>query len=273
MQRISWLVGLMVVIGFLAAATLLAQETLNNAGVIGLKQAGLGDAVILNKIKASKCDFDISTDALKKLKDGGLSDDVINAIIAAAAQSAVPATPKAVAAPISSDPNTPHEPGIWLWQELSGERRMLKLKPARFIGQSEGWPAKSRIIFPGTSAVLQLSGNFSFYYYQEAKQEGAFAPPVMTADDFTLARLEVKAEKNTRRLVVGKTKFFGGKNTGLDSEQYVAVTVEKIGDGISRIEPVKALHNGEYCFISKEDASSQVVNGSTAEFYDFGVKK
>jgi hypothetical protein len=257
-----------------------AQETLNNASVIGLKQAGLGDSVILNKIKASKCDFDISTDGLKQLKEGGLSDDLINTIIAtvtATTTPAPPATPPVTALPmvsapvISSDPISAHDPGIWLYQELGGERRMLKLKPARYIGQSEGWPAKSRIVFPGTSALLRLSGNFSFYFYEEPKQEGAFAPMVMTADDLTLTHLEVKDSKNARRLVIGKTKFFGGKKTGLEREQYVPVTVEKIRDGISRIQPVKVLLDGEYCFISKEDTSSQVITPGRAQYYDFGV--
>jgi hypothetical protein len=273
MLRLCRLLSATLTICFLTLSTLIAQDTLNNAGVIGLKQAGLGDSVILNKIKVSKCDFDISTDGLQKLKEGGLSDEIINAIIASAASSATPVPPKVTAAVVSSDPSASHEPGIWLYQELGSERRMLKLRPARFIGNSEGWPAKSRVVFPGTAAVLQLSGNFSFYYYEEPKQEGAFAPPIMTADDFTLARLEVKDSKNTRRLVIGKTKFFGGKKTGLDPDQYIPVTVGKISDGISRIQPVKAILSGEYCFISKEDTSSQVLTPGRAEYYDFGVKK
>jgi hypothetical protein len=272
MQRIFRLVGPVVMISLFASATLLAQETLNNAGVIELKQAGLGDAVILNKIKASKCDFDISTDGLKKLKEGGLSDEVINAIIATAIPSVAPAPPKLVAVAISNDPNVSHEPGIWLYQELSGERRMLKLKPQP-SGESSGWNKKSRLILFGSAAVLQLSGSFSFYYYEEPKQEGAFAPTPMTADDFTLAKMEVKHDKNTRRLAVGAEGFFGGKTSGLDPNAYVPVKVEKISDGVFHIEPVKALQHGEYCFISRSDASREALKRGDVELYDFGVKK
>jgi len=276
MQRIHWLVGQVVTICLFASATLLAQETLNNAGVIGLKQAGLGDTVILNKIKASKCDFDISTDALKKLKDGGLSDDVINAIIAAAVPSAVPAPPKAVPAVVSNDPNAPHEPGVWLYQEQGTERRMVKVKP-QSSGGSSGWNKKSRVTLYGASAILQITAAApgTFYYYEQPQQEGAFATSTATtsADDLVLARMEVRADKNERRLAVGKEGFFGGKTSGLDPKAYVPMTTEKVSDGIYRLGPVQALPPGEYCFIDKHDASREALKYRDVELYDFGVKK
>jgi hypothetical protein len=140
-------------------------------------------------------------------------------------------------------------------------------------GQSSGWNKKSRAVLYGVAAILQLSGNYSFYYYEEAKQEGAFAPPPMTADDFVLAKMEVRQEKNVRRLAVGKEGFFGGKSSGLDPTAYVPVKVEKISDGIFQIEPVKTLQHGEYCFISRAQASREAIRRADVELYDFGVAK
>jgi len=58
--------------------TLAAQtETLTNTKVIEMVRAGLGDEVVLNKIKNTECKFDISADALIELKKGGVSDTVI----------------------------------------------------------------------------------------------------------------------------------------------------------------------------------------------------
>src|ERR1035441_4380138 len=68
---------------------------------------------------------------------------------------------------------------------------------------------------------------------------------VLAADDFTLARMEVKHEKHTRRLAVGKEGFFGGKSSGLDPSAYVPVKVEKVSDGVFHIEPVQTLKHGE----------------------------
>src|ERR1035438_6966550 len=142
----------------------------------------------------AECTNFINPDGLKKLKEGGLSDDLINVMIATAAPSVVTTPPKVVAAVVSNDPHAPHEPGIWLYQEQGSEHRMVKLKPQP-SGQSGGWNTKSRAVLYGAAAVLQLSGNYSFYYYEEAKQEGAFAPPTLTADDFVLAKMEVRQEK------------------------------------------------------------------------------
>jgi hypothetical protein len=276
MQRISWFIGLSVMVAVLATTATMAQETLDNAAVIGLKQAGLGDTVILNKIKASKCNFDISTDALKKLKEGGLSDDVINAIIGAAAPSAIPEPPKVVPAVVSNDPNAPHEPGIWLYQEQDTERRMVKLK-SRSSGGSSGWNKKSRVVLYGASAILQITAAAPgvFYYYEQPRQEGAFdtSTAATTADDLVLARMEVRADKNERRLAVGKEDFFGGKKSGLDSKAYIPTTTEKVSDGIYRLAPVQALPPGEYCFIDKHDASREALKYRDVELYDFGVKK
>ncbi len=56
---------------------------MTNDEVIKMAGAGLGDAVILDKIKASQCNFNTSTDAIIKLKQAGVSDTVLEAMIAA----------------------------------------------------------------------------------------------------------------------------------------------------------------------------------------------
>jgi hypothetical protein len=153
---------------------------------------------------------------------------------------------------------------------------MLKLK-SQSSGHSSGWNKKSRVTLYGASAILQLTTATPgvFYYYEQARQEDAFAAPTTTAtaDDLVLARMEVRTDKNERRLAVGKEGFFGGKTSGLDPNAYVPVKAEKISDGIYRLEPVQALPPGEYCFIDKHDASREALKYRDVELYDFGVKK
>lgn len=57
------------------------QATLSNRDVLYLSKAGFGEAVILAKIRSSKCDFDTSVDALMELKAAGLSEPVILAMM------------------------------------------------------------------------------------------------------------------------------------------------------------------------------------------------
>lgn len=57
-----------------------ADEFLTNKSIIRMARAGLGQDVIIRKIKDSKTNFDLSTDGLINLKVGGVRDKVIEAM-------------------------------------------------------------------------------------------------------------------------------------------------------------------------------------------------
>jgi len=61
-----------------------APPFLTNADVVKLTAAGLPDSVILTKINGSSCNFDLSTDALVALKQAGVRDPIIEAMMAIA---------------------------------------------------------------------------------------------------------------------------------------------------------------------------------------------
>jgi len=58
-----------------------AAQTMTNDDVIKLVRAHFKEATLLKQINSSTCNFDTSTDALIKLKDAGVSDAVIEAMI------------------------------------------------------------------------------------------------------------------------------------------------------------------------------------------------
>ncbi len=57
------------------------QEVLRNADVMAMVRAGLGDDIIVLKIRATVCEFDVSTNALAVLKAGGTSEAIVLAMI------------------------------------------------------------------------------------------------------------------------------------------------------------------------------------------------
>lgn len=59
------------------------SERLTNVEIVKLTKAKLMDDVIIAKIKASWCSFDLSTDGLIALKEAGVSDRVIQAMMEA----------------------------------------------------------------------------------------------------------------------------------------------------------------------------------------------
>jgi hypothetical protein len=80
-------------------------NVLTNDKIAKMANAKLGDAVILGKIKTSQCNFDTSTDALIKLKQAGVSDTVLQAMIEAGASTS--ASTSAPEQPLTSGPAQP----------------------------------------------------------------------------------------------------------------------------------------------------------------------
>lgn len=114
----------------LITGVLYAEEVLKNSSIIELQSLNLSDAVILEKIKTSKTDFDTSIDGLKKLKGAKVSDAVIQAMIAAKAPAAARPKPPGAIANESNDPKVLHSAGVW----IQTDKKLAKLQaetPAR----------------------------------------------------------------------------------------------------------------------------------------------
>ncbi len=61
-----------------------AEGSLTNSAIVGMVKAGIGAEIIVAKIKTATCSFDTSPTALKELKDAGVPDSVILAMVQAA---------------------------------------------------------------------------------------------------------------------------------------------------------------------------------------------
>jgi len=72
---------LLVILLFCVSLVAQAQQPLTNQDVINLVKAGLSAEIITAKIKQSGGAFDTSPSALKQLKDAGVSESVIIAMI------------------------------------------------------------------------------------------------------------------------------------------------------------------------------------------------
>lgn len=90
MKRAPGLLWLPVAL-WLCIASAFAAEVLTNDAVVTMVKAGLSEELILNKIKISENQFDLSTQGLLRLKDSGVSETVIKAMVETAAPPAAPA--------------------------------------------------------------------------------------------------------------------------------------------------------------------------------------
>jgi hypothetical protein len=87
------------------AAAAYAQETLNNDAVVKMVKAGLGESLVVSMIQNQPGNYTMTPDALVKLKQDGVSDKVLGAMIARGASSPAPAAaPAAAASPVAATP-------------------------------------------------------------------------------------------------------------------------------------------------------------------------
>jgi hypothetical protein len=263
-------------VSWLSTTAVAAEEKLTNASVIEMHKLEFGDSVVVEKIKNSTCAFDVSLDALKQLKDAGISDPIIQAMIAATS-----ATKPAAAASVGTatgDPNDPqvaHETGIWLFQQLGGKNKMTMLTPNTFdqvstgggFGVAWGGTAKMRSVLQGTHADLQIPDSkpvFYFYFDQSGSSLSSASKAATTPTDFALVEMEIRKDKKVRRLEIGKVNI-GGSKQGLSEKTVRAIQSEKVADGIYKATPQDGLKDGEYAFVYKSGTSGGKV-------FDFGIE-
>lgn len=264
------------------------EDVLTNDEVISLAKAGLNSSIIVNKIRTSKSNFDMSTDALIKLKQAGVSDEIVNAMLEAKAGKSITTAPTTtVAAGGNADPNdpmAPHDFGIYLYEENNGGRKMTQMTPNVSSQNRTGGgftaaitpfglgKVKTKANLPGTAANMQLKETRPvFYFYLDTKSGGLNTSSGIpsTTNEFTLVRFNIRSDN--REITISKANQWGAKG-GLSDEYVVPFTTENLGNGIFKVTPSRDLKNGEYGFFLINSGGSNASAAVGAKFFDFGVK-
>lgn len=116
---------MMLSVGFLA----FAQDTLNNEAILKLQKAGMAESIILSMISSQPGKYSTKVDDLIALKQAGVGDKVVAAMVAkgsaAPAAPVVAAAPAAAAAPVAAAA-TAFEMGVYAkkdgnWTEVLPE--------------------------------------------------------------------------------------------------------------------------------------------------------
>ncbi len=263
----------MVILFALAAPASVQAGPMSNGDVIKLVKAGMGEALILSAIDSSEPAFDISADALIKLKEAGVSDPVIKRVLA---RSASPAT----------SPVEPSKGGTCRF--LTSESMQAIIDGDKQINLSFREPDIDEDISAGSTIAsfftlgiapekgtvsARISGNRAT---NRIKSKSPVFPDLATAegqspeDAFALVRLEVKG--NDRILIVGEasSSLFGGYKgrSKFREGTQIPLKLERIQSGCThdgnvmnlfRGVPASPLPPGEYALLYGEN------------FFDFGV--
>lgn len=259
-------------------------EVMTNDEVIALAKAGLSPSIIIGKIRTSKSNFDLSTDSLIKLKQAGVSDDIVAAMLEAKSGRSTAATTSAVSG--SGDPNDPmskHNYGIYLYEERDGVRKMTQLQPNVSAQNRTGGgftaavtpfglgKVKTKANLPGRNANLQITSTSPvFYFYLDTTSGGLNTSSGVpsTPNEFTLIRFNQRSDN--REVTIAKANSWGGKG-GLSDEYVVPLKAEDLGNGVFKVTAAGELRKGEYGFYLVNSGNSNVNAGIGAKFFDFGV--
>lgn len=261
-----------------------AQDVMTNAEVISLAKAGLNPTIIIGKIRTSKTNFDTSADSLIKLKQSGVTDEVIAAMLSPKSGTAV-STASSSTNIASGDPNDPmskHNYGIYLYEEKDGVRKMTPLKANVSAQNRTGGlftssltygigKVKTKTNLPGRNAALQMTNTAPvFYFYLDITSGGLNTASGIPSDpnEFTLVRFNQRSDN--REITIGKSNAFGAKG-GLSDEYVVQYKAEDLGNGIFKVTPASSLTKGEYGFYLVNSGNSNTSAGVGAKFFDFGV--
>jgi len=257
MIRALLILVLVVAVGLsLPGATSLAQEVLTNDSVIQMIKAGLPEAVVIAKIKSTATKFDLKTDSLVNLKKAGVSDKVLEAMVAAGSGSApttgaMPAPPApAVAAGALKNTDV-------IYQLVGGKYVEMFATSANLETNMAFFQSKSEVVLEGKRAQ-----------YRTTDKQPVFLS-TYSSTDAPLVRLKQGDDHNDRNLKIGSGAFmpFGGtQKMGVRNEDKIPVTIERDPRGFYKVTPSAALPPGEYGFILATGFGA-----GSGKIYDFGV--
>lgn len=256
-------------------------ETITNASVIEMVKLGLGETLIIAKIKSSNCQCDTSMPAISQLKAARVSDTIILAMMGASNGNST--TTERPAASESADMKEMREPGIY----VDDGSKKTAIEPTVFSGTKANFlksgltygimKTKFRAKVRGKSANLATSTGVSFYFvfnpaYQNsgATMAGGYwwGMPATSPAEFVLVEMQVKDA--SREAVMGEYGTFTGMSTGARDKDIREFSFEKISPGVYKVTPKATLATGEYCFYYAATVAGLGFAGG--KVFDFSIR-
>ena len=267
----------------LPAAAQELTKRFTNQDVIDMVGLGLGEDVIIEKIRAAQDPaFDTSTDGLKALKAAQVPDSIIKVMINPKAGLAAPAAPAAMAAApgggVAEDPNLPpREVGVFWkdganWVMIDGQAvSQAKLGGRWGSFATMGIKAKhwNGFVNGKTSRNVVRENRPLFYVYV---LEG------MSAADYVLIKLDPKGDK--RQFEIGSIGGMVGGKSGVRTDKMRPFNYERVASRTYKMTLDEDLPPGEWGFfmgtgqgMAMSGDASTVGGTSQGRMYDFHIPK
>lgn len=234
---------LVVLAAMLTASAFQTNDSLmNNARVIEMTKLGLGNDVIIARIKISRDQFQLADTDLAALKKAGVSD----AVVAAMLESSVIRVPEASidGHALALETLGESKVGGRLGHDLSFGFRSVKEKAYL--------PGKAADVTVGPHATIQLT-----------------LPPTGTIDNFLVVHMDQKSDRREIEVASGGGEV--GQKSGIRDEAIERVNVTPEAPGTYTLTPLKPLKPGQYFIYWIGSADS--IHAVWGKGFAFGVSK
>lgn len=236
------------------------QQKLTNKDIVKMVKASLPADVIVQAIKSSTPDFDISADGLIALKQDGVPDSVIQAMVI---RSAPPETQPAQSLSTSLGQADAATRNVIL---IDAASRIQMMRATPTGGRTGGVGMKMLNPFGKIKMLETFSGNHSQLRTSNPSPafEASLPGDINPSDSILLVKLSVKSDR--REISTGSGRI--GFSSGINKDDMLPISIDelptKTTSGLSyktyRVNCVKTLPSGEYALVLHN-----------AVFYDFGV--
>ncbi|MEW6208778.1 MAG: hypothetical protein AB1631_10450 [Acidobacteriota bacterium] len=252
------------------------EESLTNESIISLVKAGVDDDLIVEKIRSSKTNFDLSTQGLIALKKSGVSKRIIQVMMSTDVETkpSQPDKPRTGGSTKDNHVNggsvpTVGEIGFYLMENRNpvlisatgfNKAKMGALGTLGTVlsGGIKKGKVKAEVI--GTSARVRTKSRRPVFLF--------YAPEGVSPSEYLVLKLQKK--KDHREITVGKIGI--GGSYGFEDKDIIKFSSERIGARRYLIRFETDLNPGEYCIYPTNALQASGLGVSaTGKLYDFGV--
>lgn len=227
---------------FVISPFLVAQDAeITNVRVVEMTKLGLGDEIIIARIRTGSCKFAVADNDLAALKKANVSDKVIAAML----EASVLTKPRIT---IDGNPLELHTIG----QEKVGGR----------LGHDVSFGIKS------VKEKAYLQGQHASVLASSTPSIQIELPPNNSIDDYILVLMDGKGDRRELEMASGGGTV--GQKHGIRSDRVVKTSYDPVGGRLYKISVEKPLKRGEY--IVYIVGSADYEKGIFGRGYDFTVQ-
>jgi hypothetical protein len=256
-------------------------ETLDNAAVIKLAHAGLGESTVAAMVRNTKGHYDISTPALVSATSAGVRSGAIAAMIKVARTAEANAV-----RPDSPDPKAPHPAGVYVLARWLPAARMLAIRPTTTTRTTSGSvlgyayaggliPVSYRAILPQAHAAILAGESRPTFYFYTADSGSQHLATVWGAapDTAEISLVHFSVTHNGREVKIGSFSIRGA-NIGVDGKDALPFDIKEAAPGVIAVQPQIDLAPGEYGFVQTAagvGTGAALASTTSARVFDFAV--